>query len=88
MTNDTFSKIQIKKPQGKVRKLIIKHNGRDPNQTNAKRDRFLALMKSKYGYTNDKALDELTRLLKQFYTSNRSLGIRHARPGSKLPHFE
>ncbi len=88
MSAETIDKVQIKKHQDKVRELLIKHSNLDPNQPNPKRERFLALMKSRYGYTNDKALDELKRLLKQFYKTNRSLGIRHARPVPKLQNFE
>jgi hypothetical protein len=59
--------------------LVSKHSGEEPDEPNAKRERFLALLKSRYGYTNEKAVDELERLLKQFYRTNRSLGIRRAR---------
>lgn len=46
---------------------------------NSKREQFLAILKDKFGYTNEKAVDELERLLKQFYTTNKSLGIRRSR---------
>jgi len=88
MSDEIIDKVQIKKRQVKDRELLIKHSIQDPNQPNAKRERFLALMKSRYGYINDKALDELKRLLKQFYKTNKSLGIRHARPVSKIQNFE
>ena len=88
MTDEIIVKIQIKKPRGKVGELLIKHRNQDPNQPKVKRERFLALIKSKYGYTNDKAIDEIKRLLKQFYRTNKSLGIRHARTNSGLPHFD
>jgi hypothetical protein len=88
MTVEINNKIQIKKPRGQVRKSLIKYSNQDPNQPNVKRERFLALMKSRYGYTNEKAIDELKRLLKQFYRSNRSLGIRKKRPNDQNPHIE
>jgi hypothetical protein len=66
--------------RGKVYELVNKHGIDDPEKNNAKRDRFLALLKKQYGYTNEKAVDELERLLKQFYRTNKSLGIHHPRP--------
>ena len=84
MKNETIDKVQIKKRQDKVRELLVKQNIQDPT----KRERFLALMKSRYGYTNDKSIDELKRLLRQFYRSNKSLGIRHAQTSSGLPQFD
>ena len=88
MKDEIVSKDPIKKPRGKARKLLIKHRIQDPNRPNAKRERFLALLKSRYGYTNEKAVDELERLLKQFYRTNRSLGIRRAQPNYRHPHFD
>ena len=88
MTVEINNKIQIKKPRGQVRKSLIKYSNQDPNQPNVKRERFMALMKSRYGYTNEKAIDELKRLLTQFYRTNRSLGIHRSRTYSKLRHFE
>jgi transposase InsO family protein len=79
---------QSKQTRGKVRELLSKHSVEVPDITNAKRERFLALLKSRYGYTNEKAVDELERLLKQFYRMNRSFGIhrtwlnfKHPSPG-------
>jgi hypothetical protein len=71
-------KKQKSQMQGKVRALRIKPTIADPAKTNVKRARFLAMLSSRYGYTNDKAVDELERLLTQFYKSNKSLGIHHA----------
>ena len=45
----------------------------------AKRQRLLALLKNRYSYTNEQAVDEMERLLKQFDRTNRSLGIRQKR---------
>jgi hypothetical protein len=64
----------------RIHELLSKHSVEDPDKVNAKRERFLALLRSRYGYTNDKAVDELERLLKQFYRTNRSLNIHLARP--------
>ena len=68
---------------GRVHALLSKHSVEDPDQVNAKRERFLALLKSRYGYSNDKAVDELERLLKSFYRMNKSLDIHLARPSFK-----
>ena len=76
---------QSKQTRGRVRELLNDLTVEDPVKINAKRERFLALLKSRYGYTNDKAVDELERLLKQFYNSNRSLGIHRPRPSFDTP---
>jgi hypothetical protein len=76
---------QISQPHNRVHELLSKHRLSDPAQTNVKRERFLALLKSRYGYTNEKAVDELERLLKQFYQMNKSLGIHHAPAYVELP---
>jgi hypothetical protein len=55
----------------------------DPGKAKAKREKLLALLKSQYGYTNEKAVDELARLLKLFSRTNKSSGIRHIRPKIK-----
>jgi hypothetical protein len=69
-----------------VRELLSKHSEYDPDQINAKRERFLVLLEKKYGYTNEKAVDELERLLRQFYRMNKSLGIHnHILPNFKNP---
>jgi len=69
-----------KQTHGRVNGLVDKHNVEDPNKLNPKRERFLAMLKIRYGYTNEKAVDELERLLKQFYRMNKSLGIHRTRP--------
>lgn len=68
-----------KQTHGRVHELLSKHSVGNPNLANAKRERFLALLESQYGYTNEKAVDELERLLKQFYRTNRDLGIHRVR---------
>ena len=79
---------QNKPIHGRVHELLSKHSVDDPDKSNPKRDRFLTLLKQRYGYTNDKAIDELERLLKQFYRTNRSLTIHHKRPNLKSPLVE
>jgi uncharacterized protein YjbJ (UPF0337 family) len=76
---------QSKQTRGKVHELLSKHSVEDPDKVNAKRERFLALLRRRYGYSNDKAVDELERLLKSFYRMNRSLNIHLARPSFKMP---
>jgi len=71
---------QSKQTRGRVNGLLDKHSVEDPDKTNPKRERFLAMLKIRYGYTNEKAVDELERLLKQFYRMNKSLGIHRTRP--------
>ena len=79
---------QIKRTHSRVHELLSKHSVDDPDKTNPKRDRFLALLKNRYGYSNDKAVDELERLLKQFYRTNRSLTTHRKRPNLKHPILE
>jgi hypothetical protein len=78
----------MKKIRGKVHELLSKHSVENPELVNAKRERFLARLKSQFGYTNDKAVDELERLLKQFYGINKNLSTHRARPNSKPPQAE
>jgi hypothetical protein len=73
-----------KRTRTKVRDLLSKHSVDDPAKANAKRERFLFLLKNRYGYTNEKAVGELERLLKQFYKMNKSLGIHRTRPDFTL----
>jgi hypothetical protein len=76
---------QSKQNSARIHELLRKHSVEDPGKSNPKRDRFLALLKNRYGYSNDKAVDELERLLKQFYRTNRSLTIHRKRPNLKHP---
>ena len=75
-----------KQTHGRVHELVNQHSVEDPEKANAKREQFLALLRKQYGYTNEKAVDELERLLKQFYRMNKSLGIHSARLNDKHPH--
>jgi hypothetical protein len=79
---------QSKQTRSKVHELLSKHSVEDPNKPNIKRERFLAQLERQYGYTNEKAVDELERLLKQFYRTNRSLGIHHGRSDFRHLHAE
>ncbi len=80
-----IGKGQNKQTDGRVHELLSKYSVEDADKINAKRERFLALLRSRYGYTNEKSVDELERLLKQFYRMNRSLNIHLARPNFKMP---
>jgi len=84
MTHEVI-KGQGKRTHDRVRELFGKHRMMDPEGAKAKRERFLALLKYQYGYANDVAVDELKRLLKQFYVTNKSLGIHRARPNLEQP---
>jgi hypothetical protein len=72
--------------RGRIRELLSKLSVEDSDGATVKRDRFLALLKSQFGYTNEKAVDELERLLKQFNRINQSLGIHRSRLNFKQPH--
>ena len=74
--------------RGRIRELLSKLSVEDSGGTTVKRDRFLALLKSQFGYTNEKAVDELEILLKQFDRINKSLGIHRSRLNYKQPHTE
>jgi len=78
-------KEQNTKPRNTGRGLLSKHTIEDVDKASAKHEQFLALLKKQYGYTNEKAVDELERLLKLFYTMNKSLGIHQVRTGFDHP---
>jgi len=78
-------KEQSKHTGSRARELPGIHNIEDQDRTNAKHVLFLAMLKKQYGYTNEKAVDELERILKLFYAMNRSLGIRSVRTNYKHP---
>ncbi len=77
---------QSKLTRERVRELMSQHGIEDSVMTIAKRDRFMALLKRQYGYTNEKAVDEMERLLKQFHTMNRSLTFHRPRQIYKHTH--
>ena len=58
--------------------VIVSH------KVHIKRERLLTLLRERYGYTNEKSVDELTRLLQQFLTTNASFHI-HTRRNIKPP---
>jgi hypothetical protein len=80
MVHEMITKEQKKPARSKVRELLSIHSVEDPEKANPKRERFLALLKNRYSYTNEKAVDELERILKQFYRMNKGLGIHRIRP--------
>lgn len=83
-----IGKGRSKQTRGRIRELLSGLSADDPEKTPAKREQFLSLLKRQYGYTNDKAVDELERLLTQFYRINKSLSIHRSRLNYKLPHTE
>jgi hypothetical protein len=87
MTNGII-KGQSNPARGRVRELVSKYSIEDPDQVNVKRERFLSMLKVRYGYTNEKAVVELERLLRQFYSMNKSLGLHHNRPFLRHPQAE
>jgi hypothetical protein len=52
--------------------------GKEGHTTIEKQGQLLSLLKRRYSYTNEKAVAELVRLLKQFSGSNKSLRILQA----------
>lgn len=74
MTNESYDK-QSEQICGDARKLPSGRGIESPAKVRARRERLLALLKSRYGYINEQAVDEMERLLKQFVVTNRSLGI-------------
>jgi hypothetical protein len=67
----------------RVRKMLKKDQTEDLGKPNTRRERFVGLLEKRYGYTNEKAVDEFERLLKQFYRMDRSSGIPRARSNFK-----
>jgi hypothetical protein len=84
MTNKIV-KDQVAQSHDKDQGLLSKQNVEDTDRAITKHEHFLALLKKQYGYTNEKAVDELERLLKLFYTMNKSLGIHHAQTNFNHP---
>jgi hypothetical protein len=52
-----------------------------------KHQQLVAVLKSEYGYVNEKAVVELERLLRQFDRVNKSMVFHYVRPRIK-PHQE
>jgi hypothetical protein len=82
---DEMAKGQNNQTRRSARELLSLQSVEDLEKTKAKREQFLARLKKQYGYTNDKAVDELERLLKMFYTTNRSLRIHRKHTNFKHP---
>jgi hypothetical protein len=78
-------RVQITKPQDRGQGRLGEQPVEDADRAIAKREHFLALLKKQYGYTNDKAVDELERILKMFYTMNKSLGIHQVQTNLQPP---
>lgn len=76
------------KDQGhiKAHDLLNQQDGEKAGKHDAKRQQFLAMLKKQYGYDNDSAVDELTRLLKQFYQINRGFAFHHPRAATNQSH--
>lgn len=70
----------------KAHDVLVHQDSEHATFNAAKRQRFLAMLKNQYGYDNDRAVDELTRLLKQFYQINRGFAFQHARIESNPKH--
>lgn len=87
MTNELI-KGQAKSPRGRVHELLSQHAVGNPEKPNLKREKFLTNLKKRFGYTNEKSVDELERLLRQFYRMNKSLGIHQEQPEVKQPKAE
>ena len=74
MAYETINKMS-KPERGRVGDLLKKHSIEYPDRPNPKREKFLARLKEQYGFTNEQSVAELEKLLKQFYRTNKSLGI-------------
>ncbi len=85
MSCEIIAMSHIKQSRVRVRKVSSNQSVEDQDQASNKRARLLALLKGRYGYSNDKAVDDLERLLKQFSKVNKSLATNRIRPGFKRP---
>jgi hypothetical protein len=72
----------------RMRRLLNTDPIEGSEKPNAKREQFIAFLKKRYGYTNEKAVDEFERLLKQFYKLDRSSGIPRVFSNFKHSHAE
>ena len=78
--------VQSKKIRESVRELMSKQSNADPVNAIAQRERLMAFLKKQYGYTNEKAVNEMERLLKQFRMMNKNLTFHRSRPMHKHTH--
>lgn len=83
-----IEKKSIRQPNGEEQGLTRINIIADSGEQNAKRRQFLVLLDRRYGYTNEKSVDEMKRLLKQFYFTNKSLGIYPVKKKHKRPPTE
>lgn len=79
MADDMIAGRMHKQPYGKVHELLKNHGVDDQGKVNVKREQFLTFLKQRYGYANEKAEDEMERLLRRFYRLNRSFRIDRIR---------
>jgi hypothetical protein len=82
---DEIVRVQITQSRDLGQEVLNEQLIEDADRAITKHEHFLALLKKQYGYTNEKAVDELERLLKLFYSMNKSLGIHQARIDIKHP---
>jgi hypothetical protein len=59
--------------------LWSQHSDSGRNRVEARSVHFLTLLQDRFGYTKAKAIDELERLLKLFYSEKKRIGIPHIR---------
>jgi hypothetical protein len=52
-------KVESIKEWGRARELLIKYSAEESGNADAKRQRFLSILNSRYGHTTTKAVDEL-----------------------------
>jgi hypothetical protein len=79
MTDKSIIPRQPEQPGEQFHQVFASPHGGASRMLNLKHARFIALLKSRYGYTNEKAIDEMERLLKEFSASNASLKIKPPR---------
>jgi hypothetical protein len=85
MTHDIIKGLDIQ-VEDSVQELLNKNSDEDTDMTSVKHEQFTALLKTRYGYTNEKAAEDVERRLKQFNRMDRASGIPRPRPHFKHPH--
>jgi hypothetical protein len=81
MADKTVRK-QIKQANPKGRELVSKRNPEDSGKSNTNHEPFLAYLKSRHGYSNEQAGNEMNRLLNKYHKINRNSGLPH--PKTKI----
>jgi hypothetical protein len=82
MTLENVKK-QSTQTRGRANELLRSHRVEKPGKTNIKREQFLVMLKNRHGYTNEKAVEELDRLLTQYYRGSRRLSVQRTRADLK-----